>query len=239
MCRSSQKNLGQKVDVKFFTVYPYSVGTKVPQTFLELGKIQKNIFLKIKTSTIKSEKNIYIKQYIAPASFLFFLYFFKRWTIVYRNLCIRCIRVGCKKKCSKKSSILPKNVLPWLFASHRTFTEPGNTFAWMSSNIAAGLQRRSMSSSSGCHFVLLALLLRFASPSSKASQLSRNSNMTMLGNWIIMTVCVARFYVYSCQHIVLETLPYVCIKDKDMILGYRKGKGRTSFTKTMLLKQRM
>ena len=162
-----------------------------------------------------------------------------RWTIVHRNLCIRCIRVGCKKKCSKKSSILPKNVLPWLFASHRTFTEPGNTFAWMSSNIAAGLQRRSMSSSSGCHFVLLALLLRFASPSSKASQLSRNSNMTMLGNWIIMTVCVARFYVYSCQHIVLETLPYVCIKDKDMILGYRKGKGRTSFTKTMLLKQRM
>ena len=35
------------------------MGTPIPQTFLELGKIQKNIFLKIKTSTIKSEKNIY------------------------------------------------------------------------------------------------------------------------------------------------------------------------------------
>ena len=74
MYGSQEKILGQKVNVKFFTVDPYSVGTKVPRTFLELGKIQKNIFLNIKTSTIKSEK-IYIKQYIAPASFLFFLDF--------------------------------------------------------------------------------------------------------------------------------------------------------------------
>ena len=71
--------LGQKVNVKFFTVDPYSVGTEVPQTFLELGKIQ--IFFKIKTSTMKSEKNTY--QTIHSTSFifnfleilLFFLYF--------------------------------------------------------------------------------------------------------------------------------------------------------------------
>ena len=81
MYGSQEKNFGQKVNVKFFTVDPYSGGTGVPRTFLEMGKFQKNIFLKIKTSIIKSEK-IYIKQYIAPASFsifleflLFFLYF--------------------------------------------------------------------------------------------------------------------------------------------------------------------
>ena len=34
------KKLGQKVNVKFFTVDPYSVGTPIPRTFLELGKIQ-------------------------------------------------------------------------------------------------------------------------------------------------------------------------------------------------------
>ena len=38
------KILGQKVNVKFFTVDTYSVGTGVPQTFLELGKIQKFFF---------------------------------------------------------------------------------------------------------------------------------------------------------------------------------------------------
>ena len=70
MYGSQEKILGRKVNVKFFTVDPYSVDTGVSQNFLELGKIQKNIFVKIKTSTIKSEK-IYIKQYIAPASFLF------------------------------------------------------------------------------------------------------------------------------------------------------------------------
>ena len=59
MYGSQEQILGQKVNVKFFTVDPYSVGAGVPRTFLELGKIQKNIFLKIKTSTIKSEKNIY------------------------------------------------------------------------------------------------------------------------------------------------------------------------------------
>ena len=53
MYGSQEKILGQKVNVKFFTVDTYSVGTGVPQTFLELGKIQKNIFLNIKTSTIK------------------------------------------------------------------------------------------------------------------------------------------------------------------------------------------
>ena len=45
MLGSQEKFLGLKVDVKFFTVDPYSVGTGVPQTFLELGKIQKNIFV--------------------------------------------------------------------------------------------------------------------------------------------------------------------------------------------------
>ena len=81
MYGSQEKILGQKVNVKFFTVDPYSVGAGVPRTFLELGKIQKNIFLKIKTSTIKSEKNIY--QTIYSTSFIliflkflpFFLYF--------------------------------------------------------------------------------------------------------------------------------------------------------------------
>ena len=74
MYGSREKIWGQKVNVKFFTVDPYSVGAGVPRTFLELGKIQKNIFLNVKTSTIKSEK-IYIKQYIALASFLIFLKF--------------------------------------------------------------------------------------------------------------------------------------------------------------------
>ena len=81
MYGSQEKNLGQKVNVKFFTVDPYSVGTPIPRTFLELGKIQKNIFLKIKTSTIKSEKNKY--QTIHSTNFIFnffgiftiFLYF--------------------------------------------------------------------------------------------------------------------------------------------------------------------
>ena len=40
MYGSQEKILGQKVNVKFFTVDPFSVGTEVPQTFLELGKIQ-------------------------------------------------------------------------------------------------------------------------------------------------------------------------------------------------------
>ena len=81
MYGSQEKILGQKVNVKFFTVDTYSVGTGVPRTFLELGKIQKNIFLKIKTSTIKSEKNKY--QTIHSTNFIFnffgiftiFLYF--------------------------------------------------------------------------------------------------------------------------------------------------------------------
>ena len=69
MYGSREKIWGQKVNVKFFTVDPYSVGARVPRTFLELGKIQKNIFLKIKTSTIKSEKNTY--QTIHNTRFIF------------------------------------------------------------------------------------------------------------------------------------------------------------------------
>ena len=88
MYGSQEKIWGQKVNGKFFTVDPYSLGAGVPRTFLELGKIQKNIFLKIKTSTIKSEK-IYIKQYIAPASFLIFsefLLFFLYFSRFFENL---------------------------------------------------------------------------------------------------------------------------------------------------------
>ena len=59
MYGSQEKILGQKVNVKFFTVDPYSVGMGVSRNLLELGKILKNICLKIKTSTIKSAKNIY------------------------------------------------------------------------------------------------------------------------------------------------------------------------------------
>ena len=40
MYGSQEKILGQKVNVKFFTVDQYSVGAGVPRTFLELGKIQ-------------------------------------------------------------------------------------------------------------------------------------------------------------------------------------------------------
>ena len=54
---------------KFFTVTLNVTVTRVPRTFLELGKIKKNIFLKIKMSTIKSEKkNIY--QTIHSTSFI-------------------------------------------------------------------------------------------------------------------------------------------------------------------------
>ena len=67
MYGSQEKNLGQKVNVNFFTVDPYSVGTPISQTFLELGKFQ-NFFFKIKTSTIKSEK---YNQIIHSNSFIF------------------------------------------------------------------------------------------------------------------------------------------------------------------------
>ena len=49
------------------------------RTFLEMGKIQKNIFLEIKTSKIKSEKNIY--QTIHNTRFIF--YFFGIFTIFF------------------------------------------------------------------------------------------------------------------------------------------------------------
>ena len=59
MYGSQEKSLGQKVNVEFFMVDPYSVGTGVPRNFIELGKIQ-FFFLKIKTSIIKSAKNIFV-----------------------------------------------------------------------------------------------------------------------------------------------------------------------------------
>ena len=88
MYGSQEKILGQKVNVKFFKVDPYSGGTRVPRTFSKLSKIQKNIFLTMKTSKIKSEK-IYIKQYAAPASFLIFfgfLLFFLYFSRFFENL---------------------------------------------------------------------------------------------------------------------------------------------------------
>ena len=81
MYGGQEKMLGQKVNVKFFTVDPYSVGTGVPRPFSKFANYWKNIFLKIKTSKIKSEKNIY--QTIHNTRFIFnffgiftiFLYF--------------------------------------------------------------------------------------------------------------------------------------------------------------------
>ena len=61
MYGSQEKILCQKVNVKFFTVDPYSMGIGVSRTFLELGKI--------KISSIKSEKNIY--QTIHSTSFIY------------------------------------------------------------------------------------------------------------------------------------------------------------------------
>ena len=61
MYGSQEKILCQKINVKFFTVDPYSMGIGVSRTFLELGKI--------KISSIKSEKNIY--QTIHSTSFIF------------------------------------------------------------------------------------------------------------------------------------------------------------------------
>ena len=40
MLGSQEKILEPKVNVKLFTVEPYSASTGVPRTFLELGKIQ-------------------------------------------------------------------------------------------------------------------------------------------------------------------------------------------------------
>ena len=79
MYGSQEKILGQKVNVKFFTVDPYSVGTGVPRPFSKFANYWKNIFLKIKTSKIKSEKNIY--QTIHNTRFIF--YFFGIFTIFF------------------------------------------------------------------------------------------------------------------------------------------------------------
>ena len=91
MYGSQEKNLGQKVNVKFFTVDPYSVGTGVPRPFSKFANYWKNIFLKIKTSKIKSEKNIY--QTIHNTRFIFnffgiftiFLYFSRFFKKKYKN----------------------------------------------------------------------------------------------------------------------------------------------------------
>ena len=72
MYGSQEKILGQKVNVKFFTVDPYSVGTGVPRPFSKFANYWKNIFLKIKTSKIKSEKNIY--QTIHNTRFIFYCF---------------------------------------------------------------------------------------------------------------------------------------------------------------------
>ena len=45
MYGSQEKILGQKVNVKFFTVDPYSVGTGVPRPFSKFANYWKNIFL--------------------------------------------------------------------------------------------------------------------------------------------------------------------------------------------------
>ena len=72
MYGSQEKNLGQKINVKFFTVDPYSVGTGVPRPFSKFAYYWKNIFLKIKTSKIKSEKNIYQTIHNTRLIFIFF-----------------------------------------------------------------------------------------------------------------------------------------------------------------------
>ena len=59
MYGGQEKILGQKVNVKFFTVDPYVGGAGLPRPFSKFANYWKNIFLKIKTSKIKSEKNIY------------------------------------------------------------------------------------------------------------------------------------------------------------------------------------
>ena len=86
MYGGQEKMLGQKVNVKFFTVDPYSVGTGVPRPFSKFANYWKNIFLTIKTSKIKSEKNVY--QTIHNTRFIFdffgiftiFLYFSRIFT---------------------------------------------------------------------------------------------------------------------------------------------------------------
>ena len=72
MYGGQEKILGQKVNVKFFTVDPYSVGTGVPRPFSKFANYWKNIFLKIKTSKIKSEKNIYQTIHNTRFIFIFF-----------------------------------------------------------------------------------------------------------------------------------------------------------------------
>ena len=77
MYGGQEKILGQKVNVKFFTVDPYVGGAGLPRPFSKFANYWKNIFLKIKTSKIKSEKNIY--QTIYNTRFIF--YFFGIFTI--------------------------------------------------------------------------------------------------------------------------------------------------------------
>ena len=71
------KILGQKVNVKFFTVDPYvGGGPDSHGPFQNLPIIGKIFFLKIKTSKIKSEKNIYQTIQNTRSIFLFFWNFY-------------------------------------------------------------------------------------------------------------------------------------------------------------------
>ena len=72
MYGSQEKILGQKVNVKFFTVDPYVGGAGLPRPFSKFANYWKNIFLKIKTSKIKSEKNIYQTIHNTRFIFIFF-----------------------------------------------------------------------------------------------------------------------------------------------------------------------
>ena len=99
MYGSQEKILGQKVNVKFFTVDPYSVGTGVPRPFSKFANYWKNIFLKIKTSKIKSEKNIY--QTIHNTRFIFI--FFGIFTIFFVFF-----PIFWKKKYPNSEKITPK-----------------------------------------------------------------------------------------------------------------------------------
>ena len=89
MYGSQEFFLGQQDNVRFFTVDPYSV-SESHGLFSNWAKFRKNIFLKIKTSTIKSEKNIY--QTIHNTRFIFnffgiftiFLYF--SWFFEEKNI---------------------------------------------------------------------------------------------------------------------------------------------------------
>ena len=57
MYGGQEKILGQKVNVKFFTVDPYWLGTPIPPGFEILTKSHNIFFEKLKISKINSAKN--------------------------------------------------------------------------------------------------------------------------------------------------------------------------------------